>query len=139
MHAARPQRWLAIASFLLVVTVAGRLLCQPRPAFRDLGGLKAWAEAHGLHCCSDAATGPISTGMAVSTRPLTWLEVGSLPPRTVPITAPWRGILWAQPAGRVDRRQPGRLWSACRHWGDLHVTGDPELLDRIEHEANLRP
>jgi hypothetical protein len=127
------------AAVLLVVAVAAAFVGRPGPAFEDLAGLRAWAEARGLHCGSDRADGVIDTGrgMTVSTRPLTWLEVGALPSKAAPVTGRWRGIIWVECRRGRHPSQPGCTWGACRCWGALHATGDPELLDRIEREADL--
>jgi hypothetical protein len=77
--------------------------------------------------------------MAVSSRPLTWEDVGSLPPKAGPVTGRWKGIIWAARRCPQDGGLPAGQWAAPRVWGELHVMGDPALLDRIECEAGLRP
>jgi hypothetical protein len=139
MNVVRPRGVVLGAALLLLAAVAASFVGRPGPAFRDVAGLRAWAEARGLHCGTDRADGVIDTGrgMAVSTRPLTWREVGSLPPKAAPVTGRWRGVVWVEYRSRHHPSLPGSTWGACRRWGELHVMGDPELLDRIEREANL--
>jgi hypothetical protein len=138
MNVVRSRRVVLGAALLLVAATVASFVSRPGPAFRDLAGLRAWAEARGLHCRSDRADGVLDPrrGMAVSTRPLTWREVGSLP-KTEPAPGRWRGVIWVECRSGHDPSQPGSTWGACRRWGGLHATGDPALLDHIEREANL--
>ena len=56
------------------------------PHFGNVQELKAWAEGRGLHCRSDWQDGRVTSGLAISTRPLTWEQVGRLC-----LAAPGRG------------------------------------------------
>jgi hypothetical protein len=107
------------------------------PRFGNVRELKAWAEARGLFCRSDRQDGRVGSGLAVSARPLTWLEVAGL--GTVQrrgYEARWHGILWAINLGPGVRWLPAPPWDGeCRAWGGVLVTGDPEFLDRIEAES----
>jgi hypothetical protein len=99
------------------------------PAFCDVRELQAWAGRRGLHCRSDSKDGKVTRSLAVSIRPLTWEEAacavryrrGNLP-----------GVLWAINWSPSLKLPPGG--AACRVWGQVLVTGDPHLLDRLERD-----
>jgi hypothetical protein len=109
---------------------------RPGPRFRDVRELKAWAEGRGLHCRSDWEDGRVTSGLAISTRPLTWDQVGRLCLAAPGRGAGWEGVIWAinWPSGPGPARQ--LPWDGeSRVWGQVLVTGDRGLLDRLEREG----
>ena len=140
MFVAKPRTWLAVAA-VVAVPLLGLSLARPvapgPPRFHNVRELKAWAEARGLYCRSDAKDGRVSHGLAVSTRPLTWEEVASLGLLRRPgHEAGLAGILWAINRGReVDSLRGPPWYGECRAWGCILVTGDVKLLDRVEAEG----
>jgi hypothetical protein len=105
--------------------------------FSDVQELKVWAENHGLYCRSDRRDGKVSSGLAISTRPLTWKQVGGLCRARPGQRVEWEGIIWAinRPAS-ADGISASPWQSECRVWGGILVTGDRHMLDRIEGEGN---
>jgi hypothetical protein len=103
------------------------------PRFRDVRELQAWAEGRGLHCRSDWQDGRVTAELALSTRPLTWEQVGRLC-RAAPGQGPdWEGVIWAVNRSAALEDLPVPPWDGeCRVWGGVLVTGDRRLLDRIE-------
>jgi hypothetical protein len=109
---------------------------RPGPRFRDVRELAAWAEGRGLHCRSDWQDGRVTGGLAVSTRPLTWDQVGRLCRAAPGQGADWEGVVWALNRGSGLNALPGPPWDGeCRVWGGILVTGDRHLLDRLEGEG----
>jgi hypothetical protein len=141
MRILKPRLWwyVALAGVallpLLLLTPARR---SPRQGlqFRNVKELKAWAEGRGLYCRSDWEDGRVTDGLAISTRPLSWEQVGRLCRSAPGNGAAWEGILWAM-APPADRDGvPVPPWAGeCRAWGGILVTGDRALLDRLEAEA----
>jgi hypothetical protein len=134
-----PRRWLPVAgtavALLLVLALAwwGR---QHAPAFRDVVELQARAEGQGLYCQSDRQDGRVTTALAISTRPLTWEELTRLCPGVLAPRAAGSGVAWAVNRTADLDGMPAPPWDGeCRIWGGVLVTGDPELLDRIERFA----
>jgi hypothetical protein len=107
---------------------------RPRPQFRSVWDLRDWAERRGLYCRSDWKDGRVTAGMALSTHPLSWEQVGGLHKKP---GAHWDGVVWAVNITWQVERLPGPPWQgACRRWGRILVTGDRRLLDRIECEGD---
>jgi hypothetical protein len=138
MKVPRPRLWFSVLFIGLAVLPLlwlGQTWFGPRqgPRFRDVRELAAWAADHGLHCCSDWRDGRVTTGLALSRHPLTWEQVGLLS-RAIPGRGPeWEGIIWATNYSTALKGLTGPPWQGeCRLWGDVLVTGDPVLLDRIE-------
>jgi hypothetical protein len=138
----RPRIWryLAFAGLALVPLLALAPMCfGPRQGvhFRDVRDLKAWAEDHDLNCRSDRKDGTVSAGLAISTRPLTWKQVGGLCRARPGQEIKWEGVIWAinRPAG-MDAMPASPWQSHYRIWGGILVTGDRNLLDRMEAEGN---
>ena len=108
------------------------------PAFASVQELADWARARGLHCRSDLRSGEVGPAVAVSTRPLTWQDANTLRKGTGPGGSElpaWAGVLWAARLSPNLADMPGPPWDRpCRVWGNLLVTGDQDLLDRIEQE-----
>jgi hypothetical protein len=105
--------------------------------FRNVGELKSWAEGRGLCCRSDWEDGRVTGGLAVSTRPLTWEQVGGLCRATTGQGAHWEGVIWAINWPPGSSRLPTPPWDGeCRVWGGILVTGDRRLLDRLEGEGD---
>lgn len=69
----------------------------------------------------------------ISTKPLTLDQVSILASPQGGLTPAWKGIVWAsnlkKQQGILDT---SNLEGHVRLWGDVVVTGDLELLDRIE-------
>jgi hypothetical protein len=125
---------LAVAAVPLLLWLAQAALGpSPAPDFSDVRALQAWAEAHGLYCRSDWQDGRVTAAVAVSTRPLTWEEVGRLCPGDRERGSRWQGVVWAVTRSPAVDATPGTPWGGeCRAWGGILVTGDPALLDDIE-------
>jgi hypothetical protein len=141
MRVLRPElRRVALAGLaLLPVLWLAQTWLTPRqaPQFRNVQELKAWAESRGLYWQSDWEDGRVTGGLALSTRPLTWEQVGGLC-RTAPGEgAEWKEIVWAmnRPSG-LDGTTAAPWDGECRVWGGILVTGDRRLLDRLESEGN---
>ena len=139
MIAKKVRTWSATAGAcagLVCLLVAPAWLAPGRaPCFRDVQELRAWAEARGLHCQSDRQDGRIFNGMAVSTRPLTWLDAGGWA-RLQLSGHEGAGLVWAINRGpNLDRLSGPPWYGECRAWGGILVTGDPRLLDRLEAEG----
>jgi hypothetical protein len=142
MSIPRFRGWWQVALAGLAVVplwLLGQAWLGPREGlrFRNVRELKAWAEGRGLHCRSDWEDGRVTSGLAVSTRPLTWEQVGRLCLATPGQGAGWEGVIWAVnwPCGPDPTRQPP--WDGeSRVWGKVLVTGDRGLLDRLEGEGN---
>jgi hypothetical protein len=135
-------RWRAVALAGLAVwplLVLAQAWLGPRQGlrFRDVRELQAWAEGRGLHCRSDREDGRVTTGLAVSTRPLTWERAGRLC-QGAPGQGPgWEGVIWAINRPANLNALAGAPWDAeSRVWGEVLATGDRRLLDRIEGERD---
>ena len=101
--------------------------------FGNVQELKAWADSRGLHCRSDWEDGRVTGGLALSTRPLTYEQVGRLCRAAPGQRADWEGVIWAMNHSSALESMPAAPWDGeCRVWGRVLVTGDPALLDRIE-------
>jgi hypothetical protein len=123
------RRWpAAFAGLTLMALVLFAKQHEQSPRFRDVLHLRAWAEDHGFQCQSDRCDGQVANGVAVSTRRLTWEEVGGLD-RCVRGPA-WDGIAWAINISPTVQTLP--WYGECRVWGGVIVTGDPRLLDYIQ-------
>jgi hypothetical protein len=131
-------RYFAMAPLIVLpILLLGyeKLRSRPGPQFHNVQQLKAWAESREFYCRSDWEDGRVTSSLAVSIRPLTWEQVGRLCVGRHRQGPQWEGIIWA-----IDRQTnldvaPVPPWDGeCRDWGGIQVTGDPRLLDRIEHE-----
>jgi hypothetical protein len=131
MKLAKTSWFLACLAFPMGISAVVLTGQQPAaPCFRDIHELQDWAHRHGLYSGSDRRDGKVFHGVAVSTRPLSWLMVGGLRKAPAP---DWDGVIWAANRGRTLDDQPASPWEGeCRVWGQILVTGDPRLLDRIE-------
>jgi hypothetical protein len=136
----RLWRPVALAGFLVLPLLVLTQTCLgPRqgPCFRNVEELKTWAEERGLYCQSDRRDGKVAAGLALSTRPLTWQQVGGLCRTTGGEGAAWEGIIWAINRTTGGDAAPVPPWNGeCRVWGGILVTGDRHLLDRIEDEES---
>jgi hypothetical protein len=141
MRCLKPRLWwyVALAGLALLPLL---LFTQPRHRprqglqFASTQELKAWAEGRGLYCRSDWEDGRVTDGLAISTRPLTWEQVGRLCRSAPGKGAEWQGVIWAMaPPGDRDA-VPVLPWDGeCRAWGEILVTGDRAFLDRLEGES----
>jgi hypothetical protein len=138
MSVPRPRLWFPLGLVALAVPpllLLSRAWLGPRQGLRfsDIRELKAWAEGRGLHCRSDWQDGRVTGGLALSTRPLTWEQVGRLC-RAAPGQGPdWEGVIWAIDRSSALGALAGPPWNGeCRVWGGVLVSGDSALLDRIE-------
>jgi hypothetical protein len=124
---------LAGAAAAALLTLAQVWPARPAgPRFRDVRELRAWAAGRGLYCRSDWEDGRVTAALAVSTRPLTWGEVGRLCPAAGARLA-GKGVLWAVNRSPGLDGMPAPPWDGeCRAWGGILVTGDPDFLDVIE-------
>jgi hypothetical protein len=132
----RPVALATLAGLPLLWLALARLTPRQGLRFGNVRELKAWAEGRGLHCRSDWEDGRVTDGLAVSTRPLTWEQVGRLCRAAPGKGADWEGVLWAvnrASALEVVPTPPGD--GECRVWGGILVTGDRHLLDRLEGEG----
>jgi hypothetical protein len=101
--------------------------------FRDVRELRAWAERRGLHCRSDWQDGRVTATLALSAHPLSWEDVSRLCPGARGGGAGREETVWAVNCSPGLEELPVPPWNGeCRAWGDVLVTGDPELLDRLE-------
>ena len=134
------RSWTCLAAGFACAAVASLILApawlaaHTSPRFRNVRELKTWAEARGLHCRSDAKDGRVVRSLAVSTRPLSWGAVNRLGVLRLPgREGGLAGIVWAVNRGTALDRLEAAPWDGeCRAWGGVLVTGDPDLLDRIE-------
>jgi hypothetical protein len=142
MTVLRPRLWWPVALAGLCVLpllwlAPAWLGPRPAPRFRNVQELKAWAEGRRLHCASDRRDGKVVAGVAVSTHPLTWEQVGGLCRAAAGQGARWEGVVWAINRSSSLDATPAPPWNGeCRVWGDILVTGDRHLLDRLEAEAD---
>jgi hypothetical protein len=121
---------------VLPVLVLTQTCLGPRqgPCFRNVQELKTWAEERGLYCQSDRRDGKVAAKLALSTRPLTWQQVGGLLKQP---GAHWDGVIWAINRTTGTDAAPVPPWNGeCRVWGGILVTGDRHLLDRIEDDES---
>jgi hypothetical protein len=135
----RSRHWVALAVPVLALLLVdkGRFGALKGPCFRDVGELRTWAEGRALFCRSDQLDGEVTDGLAVSTRYLTWEEVGGLCRATPGRGCQWKGIIWAINLHSRLGVQTETPWHGeCRVWGAILVTGDRDLLDRIERDLN---
>jgi hypothetical protein len=141
MRTLKPRLWwyvglAGLALLPLLLMVQARRDRRQGPQFSDVQELKTWAEGRGLYCRSDWEDGRVTDGLAVSTHPLTWEQVGRLCRSRPGKGADWDGVLWAMAPPSDRDATPVLPWAGeCRVWGKIFVTGDPALLDRLESET----
>jgi hypothetical protein len=141
MRILKPRLWWYVAlaglSVLpLLLLAQARRSPQPDLQFRNVRELKAWAEGRGLYCRSDWEDGRVTDGLAISTHPLTWEQVGRLCRSMPGKGGDWEGVLWAMTPPSDREVIPVLPWAGeCRVWGEILVTGDPALLDHLEGES----
>jgi hypothetical protein len=121
----------------LLLLIRAWLSPRPGPRFGDVGELKAWAQSRGWYCQSDSKDSKVLAGLALSTHPLTWEQVASFCRASFKEGPEWEGMIWAINRPAALDAMPGPPWKGeCRLWGNILVTGDRCLLDRIEEEAS---
>jgi hypothetical protein len=123
---------LLVSSWVLVNAVSFNM---GGPVFKDARDLNVWAEQHGFFCRSDREDGEVVHALGVSTHAMTWEEMNSLCLHTLRPHCEWNGVIWAVNIYSQFGTLSHVPWSGeVRIWGNIIVTGDRALLDRIEQE-----